>query len=469
MSNPPLLSQKTSSYDDVIAAIATPLGEGGLGVLRLSGAGAIDVGEKVFRSKIKLSDASSHSVVYGRVASGDEMVDECLATVFRAPRSYTGEDVVEFSCHGGPALLRRVLALCLAAGARPAWPGEFTRRAFINGKMDLAQAEAVAHLISAQSETLRRLSLDQLEGRLSRHLQPLRERVLALLARAEAHLDFVDDEVPALPGDVFIAELADLSQSLEKILGTAPQGRLWREGLRVALVGKPNVGKSSLFNSLLRAERAIVTDAPGTTRDTLEERLLIDEVPVVLTDTAGLREAADPVEAQGMARTRRAADQAQVVLWVVDASQPLSEEDKAAAQSLDGRPAVVALNKMDLLKSAPPRAVIPGRWPTILTSAVTGQGLDELRRALVGRVEGFQSVAREAAPAPTVIDARHEDLLRQALSALQAARASVEKGEGEECSAVALRQALAALNEITGQGVTDEVLDAIFSKFCIGK
>lgn len=484
--------------DDTIAAVATPLGEGGIGVVRLSGAAAFPVARRVFRPSAPLdwNDLPARTVHPGRVFDADGPVDEALLTVFRAPKSYTGEDVAEISCHGSSLLVTRLLRLCLAAGARHAEPGEFTRRAFLNGKMDLAQAEAVSALIAARSEKFRRLALDQLEGGLSRHLDALRRDLVDLLAHVEASLDFADEEVPVLPAKALAARIDGLLSRLREMLATAPRGRLLRDGLRAVLVGKPNVGKSSLFNALLRSDRAIVTDVPGTTRDALEERLLVREVPVVLTDTAGLRRGAGRVEGEGARRARRALNAADVALFVTDISRPVTDEDRDVAALLAEKRSVLVLNKCDAVgvsrgpgssdgpaRAAQAAAALLPRSPSVRTSAVSGEGIDALRDAVVACHSAGEG-PDDAGSAPTVIQARHEALLREAADALAAARATLKdpvlrtgatpSGDGnavasEECLSVDLRQALARLDEITGRGVHDDVLNAVFAQFCIGK
>jgi tRNA modification GTPase len=454
--------------DDTIAAVATPPGTGGLGVVRVSGPGALAAADAVFRGATSLARAPSHTLHHGRLFDGDDPVDDAVAAVFRAPRSYTGEDVVELSCHGGTFLQRRVLDLCLRAGARLAGPGEFTRRAYLNGKMDLAQAEAVSELIAAHSDSYRRLALEQLEGRLSAYLDALHGGVLDLLARLEANLDFAEEEVPDLPRPGLVSRLDGLLDRARRLLDTAPRGRLLRDGLRAVLVGKPNAGKSSLFNALLDADRAIVTDVPGTTRDLLEERVLIDGVPVALADTAGLRPSGDPVEAEGMARARRALDRADVAVLVLDLTRPVTDDDRAALALASARPLVAVLNKCDASAPAAADAFRPllNGTTTLRTSAVTGEGLDDLRRALL---RGAAAPEAEPSPVPTLINARHEALLRDAAESLARARDAAAAGEPEECLCVDLRRTLSRVNEVVGRDAPDEVLDAVFSTFCIGK
>ena len=460
--------------EDTIAAIATPLGSGGIGVVRVSGPGALAVGDKIFRSAKPLSEVPTHTLHHGLLHREEEVLDDAVAAVFLAPRSYTGEDVIELSCHGSPLLLRRALAACLETSARLAEPGEFTKRAFLNGKMDLAQAEAVAALIACRSEEARRWALDQLRGSLSSVLESLRGRILTLLARLEASLDFVDDEVPDLPREELSSALGSLEKEAEGLLATAPRGRLFRDGVRAVLAGRPNVGKSSLFNSLLDADRAIVTETAGTTRDTLEESFLADGLPVTLTDTAGLREGREPIETEGIARARRALDASDVVLWVMDASDPLTEEDRRAL-FIGEKPAIVVFNKSDLADPGIDRMAIerrareslPNPRGSLFVSARTGEGMDALRRALADAVSPAHG--KETGEGPTLLIDRHAALLREAASSLAAAGRAARAGDPDECAALELRRALDALDRVTGRGISDEVLDEIFSNFCIGK
>jgi tRNA modification GTPase len=459
--------------EDTIAAIATPLGSGGLGVIRVSGPAALSVADRLFRSSVPLSQVPSHTLHHGLLVDGEEPLDDAVAAVFRGPRSYTGEDVVELSCHGSPALLRRALAACLASGARIAGPGEFTRRAFLNGRMDLAQAEAVAALVAARSEEVRRWSLHQLRGGLSVRIKELRGRVLDALARLEAALDFSEDEVPEFTREDIVRTISALLGEVDALLSTADRGRLFREGLKAVLAGRPNTGKSSLFNALLDSDRAIVHESPGTTRDVLEESLTVEGLPVTLTDTAGLRAGTEPVEAEGVSRARKALEGADVALWVLDASKPLRPEDLRAADTV--RKAIAVFNKMDLVRLGPSekadldrsaRAAVPAVGRSVFVSARTGEGLDDLRKALASlpAAEG-----RDAAEGPTLIVDRHIVLVREASAALARCLRAAQAGEREECLAVDLRRALNALDQISGTDVSDDVLNAIFSKFCVGK
>jgi tRNA modification GTPase len=459
--------------DDTITAIATPLGAGGLGVVRLSGPQAIEVASRLFQGPPSLHQSPSHTLHHGVLKEGTELLDDVVVGLFRAPRSYTGEDVVEFSCHGGAQVLRRVLESCLRAGARMADPGEFTRRAFVNGKMDLTQAEAVGDLIAARSDAQRRLALDALHGKITRPIQPLRDKLLHLLAHLEAHLDFVEDEIPDLSRAGLRDELRFTREALETLVGTPGRHRLWREGVRVAIVGRPNAGKSSLFNAFLQENRAIVAAVPGTTRDTLEESVVWDGVPLTLVDTAGLRETDDRVEKEGADRARQALAGANLIFFVVDAENGPRSEDREVAKTVGDRPTILVLNKIDRV-TGPPLASLESRWrrglpweeaPVSLVSARTSIGLRELGRAAL-RLAGAGEEPHEPG---IVLNARQGERLREAIDALSRALTGVDAGVPEEALAIELRLTLGALNNLTGQGAPEEVLDAIFSRFCVGK
>ena len=457
---------------ETIAAIATPLGTGGLGVIRLSGPASLSVVQSLFRpsSGRPLDQAPSHTLHHGFLHHGPVVLDEVVVGVFRRPRSYTGEDVVEVSCHGGPIVLKKVLAACLEAGARLAGPGEFTKRAYLNGRLDLAQAEAVADLISSRSEAARRLALEQLEGGLSRALSPFKETLTDLLAALEANLDFVEEDIPPLARTELLARLSALIRSLDDFIARARGGRRLREGARLVLVGKPNAGKSSLFNRLVNFDRSIVTEIPGTTRDTLEESIEIGGVGVVLIDTAGWRSTNDPVEEIGVSRTEAALEAADGVLFVADSSRGLEEEDRRLALKVRQKPAVAVLNKSDLprrLEASEVVSLLSGSAPAVPASSKTGEGLPELK-SLLSRVF-FDRGSSEAPETAASANARHLELFSQAREALSKAHQAASEGLSEECVSLELKRSLSFLGEVTGGDVQEEVLDRIFSKFCIGK
>jgi len=449
---------------DTIAAVSTPPGAGGIGVVRLSGVGALEILARLFVPQRERTPPPSHRLVRGRVvdASG-EAIDEVLAVAMRGPHSYTGEDVVEIHCHGSPPVLRRVLARCCECGARTAEPGEFTKRAFLNGRIDLVQAEAVAALIGARTESASRAALRQLGGRLSDELGELRERLIDVRARIEIMLDFSEEEIDLTPATV-ADDIGAVAARIGRLLASFEGGRLLREGVRLAIVGRPNVGKSSLLNALLGVERAIVTPAPGTTRDVVSDDLEIDGIPVVLADTAGLRASADPVEQLGIERARLEAARADAVLIVLDGSQPLGEDDRAALAEVGGTPSIRVVNKSDL-----PSAWSPGGEdvpaPVVRVSALTGAGLAELRRAIVQLVGAGDLDPR----APIVTAVRQRDALARAREALDRALAALRGASTIDAAAVDIQAAVEHIGAITGEVTTEDILDRIFRDFCIGK
>lgn len=474
--------------DDTIAAIATASGLAGLAVVRLSGAGALACAGAVFRGATPLAEAGSHTLHHGWVvwpgsddASGSighgeprretaRRVDEVVAAVFRAPRSYTREDVVELSCHGGSLPAQQVLAAILAAGARLARPGEFTLRAFLNGRLDLAQAEAVADLIHAETERARETALSQLAGELSRRLAAIEERLADAVAEVEARVDFAEDvggiEVPAH----VVGAIADVDRTLGALLDGAAYARAVREGVRVPIVGRPNVGKSSLFNALVGEARAIVTELPGTTRDRVSEAIELSGVRVTLSDTAGLREAAESIEAIGIEVTREAIAASPVVLWVIDGSEPLSEGDHQVAALIAGKRVLVALNKSDrgiktraeqveALLNGAPRAVVS-------VSAARDEGFDPLRAVLA---DLLGASASGGSVGEAIGNARHAEALSRAREALARARAAAAAAMPGEIVSIDLHEAIAAIGEVTGRDVGEDLLERIFSRFCVGK
>jgi tRNA modification GTPase len=453
-------------FDDTIAAIATPLGEAGLGVIRLSGPEAVPLASRLVQTRAPLDGAATHTLHHGWIVRGEQRLDEVVVALFRSPTSYTGEDVVEFSCHGSPAVLRTLLQWLLDSGARLARPGEFTQRAFANGRMDLAQAEAVATLIGAKSARAAQAAADQLSGGLSKRVNALRRSLTDLLADLEANLDFVEEDLPNLPQERLRDGISDLRREVENLLSTSVRGRRLREGLTVVLTGRPNVGKSSLFNALLAEERAIVTPVPGTTRDILEEGLTWNGHALTLVDTAGLRETTDPVEAEGTARARRARDRADLVVFVIDGSQPLSDEDRALALATRGTRAIAALNKSDRgARVSSADAAGLGFSTALRVSALTGEGLPALRAAVLSHLPDDAHTGETI----VIVNERHGEKLAEAGAALDDAARAVAAGRSEEAVAADLRRAGEALAAITGHDVGDDVLDAIFRRFCIGK
>jgi tRNA modification GTPase len=448
---------------ETIAALATPPGVSALAVVRLSGGEAVDVAGRVFRGRRPLGELPSRTLAYGHATdAGGAPIDEVTAVVLRAPATATGEDVVELTCHGGTRSAPRLLTALFAAGARAARAGEFTERAFLHGRIDLAQAEAVADVIHAETDLAHRLAARQIEGALSRGLSAVAESLRDALAEIEARVDFAEDvdgvAVPAAVADA----LSQAEAALELLLAGADLGRRAREGARVVLAGRPNAGKSSLFNTLLGEDRALVTAEPGTTRDALAERLDLEGMPVRLLDTAGLREA-EAIEALGVERARRELDAADLVLWVVDGSRPETDEDRRAFTPLAGRPHVVARNKSDL--PAAPQSVEPEG--AVSVSALTGEGLPALRAALAAALRGGRPAG--AAAEALVTNGRHIEALRQAREAIAAARQGARDKAPGELVAGDVRGALEALGEVTGEAVAPDLLERIFARFCIGK
>jgi tRNA modification GTPase len=441
---------------DTITAISTPFGEGAISVLRMSGPASLEIASKCFRGKVGLRAMRPRMQFHGRFV--DEMetpIDDVLLTVFRAPASYTGEDLVEIGCHGGILVTRRVLQRLLSAGARLADPGEFTQRAFLNGKMDLTQAEAVMDVITAQTDLALRAANEQLEGRLGERIGECREQLLNLLAHIEAYIDFPEEDIDPETGRELAASLERVERSAMSLLRTAEQGRILREGVRTVIYGQPNVGKSSLLNLLLGFERAIVSEIPGTTRDTIEEVINLKGIPLRLIDTAGLRESEDAIEKAGMERTRRHIELADLVLHVVDGSKcPESNDHKH-----DGE--LLVLNKSDLGEH-PSWCGIAG----VRMSCRDETGLVALADAIFDRVMGG---ARFSGDASIAINARHKACLQSAVKYCSAARDAIDEGLSAEFIAIEVREALDAIGDVVGRADTEELLGRIFSKFCIGK
>lgn len=458
---------------DTITAIATAAGESALAIVRVSGRDAVAVADKVFRGRTPLAAAAGFTVHYGHaVDSSGERTDEVLATLFRAPHSFTGEDMVEFSCHGGAVVTASVLDALLAAGARGAQAGEFTRRAFLNGRLDLSQAEAVADLIAARSQKAQRTSLAQLSGRLGTRVGELRKELLDLCALLELDLDFAEEGLEVIPAADADARLSAAIVHIRQLASTYREGRLYRDGVAVVFAGRPNAGKSSLFNALLKEERAIVTPVPGTTRDFLEESVLLDGIAFRLIDTAGIRESTDTVEQAGMDRARNATRTADIIVVVVDATEHVSPAE--AVNDLESRSGgqniLVALNKTDLLTgppdTAPAAAASEENFAILPVSARTGEGLPDLHKTLVRLASSGISHDEHDV---IITNRRHQDALQKAADGLESARASLARGATNEFIALDLREAVNSLAEITGEMTSEEILQSIFSRFCIGK
>ena len=454
--------------DDTITAIATPLGQGGISIVKVCGKAAIEVVDRCFRTSsgkgANLIRVRSHTIHYGQVVRNGEKVDEVLVAVMRAPRTYTREDTVEINCHGGMIVTRSVLETLLANGARLAQPGEFTRRAFVNGRIDLAQAEAVADVIQARTGLALKVATEQLEGKLSRKTEALRENLMGILAHIEAHIDFPDEDIEPDTRTALLSRMERLKIALETILRTAHEGQLLRQGVRAAIVGRPNAGKSSLLNQLLGHERAIVSPIAGTTRDTIEETADIRGIPIRFVDTAGLRESADWVEKEGVRRSLAMAHRAELVLHVIDQTLAPSVEDHELTQALRGKPRIIVVNKIDqqVQLSSPSET----NAPIVRISCTTGEGIEELKSAIhrlvwMGVVEGSNL--------ETMINARHKNALERSLDSLQRGHLALAADAGLELVAMELRMAASAIGEIVGKTTTEDLLDVVFSQFCIGK
>jgi tRNA modification GTPase len=476
------------NLDDTIVAIATPPGRGGIGVARLAGAQAREIARPMLRLKHELEPGRA---VFGELVdrSGkaaelrsvgqpgaalptlevNGRIDEVVVTYFAKPHSYTTDDIVEISAHGSPVVLRHIVEMCVAAGARLAEPGEFTMRAFLNGRIDLTQAEAVRDLIDSQTLYQAKIAAQQLEGALSRRLQPVKQKLVELIAVLEAGIDFAEDDVSVLPDAVILQRIAAVRTPLEQLAATFAYGKIVHEGLTLAIVGRPNVGKSSLFNRLVERERAIVTATPGTTRDLVSETVAIGGIPIQLVDTAGIRQALDEAEAIGIRKSMEALADADLVFIVLDASQPATEEDEELTRQTANRPVIVVENKSDLDRSGQ-WSVVSGQIATgparIRTSALTGEGIAELRGEILRHIGGEAGAQAEAG---FLTNVRHQGLVKDSLAALDAATGAIAAKVPHEMLLLDLYNSLRPLDAVTGATTTDDILNLIFSTFCIGK
>ena len=454
--------------DDTIAAIATPLGEGGLAVIRLSGPQALAVADRSFepvgKSSVTPSKAPTHTIQYGRIVRQNKVVDEVLLAVMRAPRTFTKEDIVEITCHGGLLPAKLVLDTVLENGARLAEPGEFTKRAFLNGRLDLAQAEAVIDLIHSRTELALAAANEQLAGKLSQRINQLRDDMMKTLAHIEAHIDFPDEDISPDTKDQLLGRLERGVAFMDELLRTADEGQILRRGIRAAIIGRPNAGKSSLLNQLLGHDRAIVSSIPGTTRDTIEETANVRGLPVVFVDTAGLREAGDEIEVEGIRRSRASLTKAELILHVFDAAEPLTPADENYLREFAGKKCILIRNKVDL----PIRLELPAnkKPPAVDVSCITGQGLDALKDAIK---EVIWSGEIKSEMLQVMINSRHQDALKRARTATLQAAEGLHADRTLELVAMDLHIAVNAVGEVVGKTTTEDLLDSIFSQFCIGK
>ncbi len=458
------------NLDDTIVAIATPPGRGGIGVVRFAGPDARTIAMPMLHLKHELRSGQAvfgeliEPCNTGTLVRESERIDEVVVTYFAKPHSYTTDDIIEISAHGAPDVLRHIVELAMARGARLGQPGEFTMRAFLKGRLVVTQAEAVRDLIDSQTLYQAKVAAQQLEGSLSRRIQPIKQKLVELIALLEAGIDFAEDDISVLPGEQVLAHIAEIQILLRELAQSFAYGRIVSEGLTLAIVGRPNVGKSSLFNRLVERERAIVTAAPGTTRDLVSETVAIGGIPIRLVDTAGIRRALDEAESIGIRKSMEALADADLVLVVLDASQPLILEDEELVQQVGQRPAILVENKADLNGTG--SLAIHTGLPRVRTSALTGEGVVELREEILRQSVGERTSETETG---FLTNVRHQKLIQDALSALSKAEGAVPNRIPHEMLLLDLYSGLRSLDEITGATTTDDILNLIFGRFCIGK
>ena len=449
---------------DTIVALSTAPGRSAIGVIRLSGPDSLAIAKSLVGRRD--FDPDPGQVVLHSLKSGkSEILDRALVTYFQSPHSYTGEDVVEISCHGAPVILRQVIDTILALGGRLAEPGEFTLRSLSNGKLNLTQAIAVRDLVNARTDAAAKQAIRQLKGELSKRLQPTKEKLIQLIVKLESALEFVEDDLPAIEKGVMMGDLSDVVTNLSELAATFDVGRLLRDGLRVAIIGRPNVGKSSLFNRLIAFDRAIVTEIPGTTRDCLTETINLQGFPILLTDTAGVRESSDQIERMGVERSRQAIADADLALVVVDGSQELKADDLEVLSETSGLRRLIVRNKSDLSSFRHHENGFDSETATLDVSALSNLGLEELRTAIISSF----GLSESADAGLLVTDARQHDLLRRAVVEVQSSRELLSHGASEELIVVGLHNALQSIGQITGEATTEDILGEIFATFCIGK
>ncbi|HDB4441652.1 TPA: tRNA uridine-5-carboxymethylaminomethyl(34) synthesis GTPase MnmE [Staphylococcus aureus] len=456
---------------DTITSISTPMGEGAIGIVRLSGPQAVEIADKLYKGKHLLNDVPSHTINYGHIIDPEskEVVEEVMVSVLRAPKTFTREDIIEINCHGGILTINRVLELTMTYGARMAEPGEFTKRAFLNGRIDLSQAEAVMDFIRSKTDRASKVAMNQIEGRLSDLIKKQRQSILEILAQVEVNIDYPEyDDVEDATTEFLLEQSKEIKQEINRLLDTGAQGKIMREGLSTVIVGKPNVGKSSMLNNLIQYNKAIVTEVAGTTRDVLEEYVNVRGVPLRLVDTAGIRETEDIVEKIGIERSRKALSQADLILFVLNNNEALTQEDYTLYEVVKNEDVIVIVNKMDLEQNIDINEVkdMIGDTPLIQTSMLKQEGIDELEIQIRDLFFGGEVQNQDMT---YVSNSRHISLLKQARQTIQDAIDAAESGVPMDMVQIDLTRTWEILGEIIGETASDELIDQLFSQFCLGK
>ena len=456
---------------DTITSISTPMGEGAIGIVRLSGPEAVEIGDKLYKGKKQLKDVPSHTINYGHIIDPetDEVVEEVMISVLRAPKTFTREDIIEINCHGGILTINRILELTMTHGARMAEPGEYTKRAFLNGRIDLSQAEAVMDFIRSKTDRASKVAMNQIEGRLSDLIKRQRQSILEILAQVEVNIDYPEyDDVEDATTEFLLAQSKKIKNEINQLLETGTQGKIMREGLSTVIVGKPNVGKSSMLNNLIQDNKAIVTEVAGTTRDVLEEYVNVRGVPLRLVDTAGIRDTEDIVEKIGVERSRKALSEADLILFVLNNNEPLTEEDRTLYEVIKNEDAIVIVNKTDLERQLDIEEVktMIGDTPLIQTSMLKQEGIDELELQIRDLFFGGEVQNQDMT---YVSNSRHISLLKQARQTIQDAIDAAEAGIPMDMVQIDLTRTWELLGEIIGESASDELINQLFSQFCLGK
>ena len=456
---------------DTITSISTPMGEGAIGIVRLSGPEAVEIGDKLYKGKKKLKDVPSHTINYGHIIDPetDEVVEEVMISVLRAPKTFTREDIIEINCHGGILTINRILELTMTHGARMAEPGEYTKRAFLNGRIDLSQAEAVMDFIRSKTDRASKVAMNQIEGRLSDLIKQQRQSILEILAQVEVNIDYPEyDDVEDATTEFLLAQSKKIKNEIDQLLETGTQGKIMREGLSTVIVGKPNVGKSSMLNNLIQDNKAIVTEVAGTTRDVLEEYVNVRGVPLRLVDTAGIRDTEDIVEKIGVERSRKALSEADLILFVLNNNEPLTEEDRTLYEVIKNEDAIVIVNKTDLERQLDIEEVktMIGDTSLIQTSMLKQEGIDELELQIRDLFFGGEVQNQDMT---YVSNSRHISLLKQARQTIQDAIDAAEAGIPMDMVQIDLTRTWEILGEIIGESASDELINQLFSQFCLGK